>query len=139
MNKLENQAMNETHKPITAHATVAQLPDRRNKRRVKISQPVRVRPSEPHGQQFDEVLVTINVCRDGLYFATREKTYQVGTRLFITFPYSDDPTAVNLEYLGRVVRVDKLPRGQFGIAVHLAMSVNLKSDTKDYRYLPSLA
>lgn len=135
----QREAMSEAPKPITTHATVTKLPDRRNKRRVRISQPVRVRPSEPYGQQFDEVLVTINVCRDGLYFATREKTYEAGTRLFITFPYSDEPGAVNLEYLGRVVRVDKLPRGQFGIAVHLSMSVNLKSDTKQYRYLPSLA
>ncbi len=127
-------------KPSTtiAPATVARLPDRRIKRRVRISQPVRVRPSEPHGLQFDEVLVTINVCRNGLYFATREKSYAAGQRVFITFPYSDDPCAVNLEYLGQVVRVDKLPRGQFGVAVQLLMSVNLQSNSGDYRYLPSL-
>jgi len=120
---------------LTARATVVQLPNRRVKRRVKISQPLRVRPSEPHGRQFDEVLVTINVCRDGLYFATRENNYEPGRRVFITFPYSNDPCAVNLEYIGRIVRVDKLPRGQFGVAVQLLLSVNLQSDFKDYRYL----
>jgi len=123
---------------LTTVATVAKLPDRRNKRRVKLAQPLRVRPSEPHGTQFDEVLVTINICRNGLYFATLEKTYSPGQRLFITFPYSGEPGAVNLEYIGRVVRVDKLPRGQSGIAVQLVMTVNLQSETKDYRYLPSL-
>lgn len=130
----------EADKPstVTARATVAQLPDRRDKRRVKLAQPLRVRPSEPHGLQFDEVLVTINICRNGIYFATLEKDYKPGMRLFITFPYSGEPGAVNLEYIGRVVRVDNLPRGQNGVAVQLLMTVNLKSETKDYRYLPSL-
>lgn len=121
-----------------APATVAQLPNRRSKRRVRITQPMRVRNSEPHGQQFDEVLVTINVCKDGLYFATRQATYHPGQRVFVTFPFSEEAGAMNLEYLGRVVRIDKLPRGQFGVAVHLLMTVNLQSDTKNYRYLPSL-
>lgn len=123
--------------PSGTAATVVQLPNRRNRRRVRVTQPLRVRPSEPGARQFDEVLVTTNVCKDGLYFATRLTTYEPGQRVFVTFPFSEEPGAMNLEYLGRVVRIDKLERGQFGIAVHLTMSVNLQSDTKNYRYLRS--
>lgn len=110
------------------HATVVQLPeaDRRGKRRARIAQPVRVRPSEPFDNQFDEVKATINVCRNGVYFSTERDSYTKGLRLFITFPYHNDPSAINLEYIGKVVRVDALPNGKFGVAVHLLMTVNLK-------------
>lgn len=114
-------------------ATVAALPDteRRHKRRAKVAQPVRVRPSEPRDNDFDEVRVTLNVCRDGLYFATQRDSYFKGLRLFITFPYQDHPGAINLEYIGKVVRVDRLADGRHGVAIHLLMSFNLKSqDTR---------
>jgi hypothetical protein len=46
-------------------------------------------------------------------------------RLFVTFPHSDAPGAVNMEYIGRVVRIDPLPRNRLGVAVQLVMSMNL--------------
>jgi hypothetical protein len=46
-------------------------------------------------------------------------------RLFVSFPYSDAPGAMNMEYIGRVVRIDTLPRDRFGIAVQLVMTMNL--------------
>ena len=98
--------------------------DRRNKRRAQISQKLRIRPSEP-AQNFDEVLVTINACRDGVYFATERQDYRKDMRLFVSFPYSEAPGAMNMEYIGRVVRIDTLPRNRFGIAVHLVMTMNL--------------
>ena len=107
-------------------ATVAQLPDRRVKRRASISQPVRARPSEPIANGFDEVRGTINVCRDGLYFDTELDTYKPGMRLFITFPFYADHNAINLEYIGRVVRLDPRPDGRVGVAVHLLMTCNLQ-------------
>jgi hypothetical protein len=111
----------------TRKATVAPLPDseRRSKRRAKIAQPVRVRPSEPSEKQLDEVLVTLNVCRNGLYFATDRDSYYKRMRLFITFPYSAAPGAINLEYIGQVVRIDPLAGGRWGIAVQLVVSINL--------------
>jgi hypothetical protein len=98
--------------------------DRRNKRRAQITQKLRVRPSEP-AQNFDEVLSTINACRDGVYFATERKDYRKDMRLFVSFPYSEAPGAMNMEYIGRVVRIDALPRDRFGIAVQLVMTMNL--------------
>lgn len=105
---------------------VAALPDRRGKRRTRISQPVRVRPSEPIVNDFDEVRATINVCRNGLYFDTGRNSYKVGMRLFITFPFHQDVQAINLEYIGRVVRIDTLRDGRFAVAVHLLMTCNLQ-------------
>lgn len=93
--------------------------DRRNKRRVKMSQQVRVRPSDPIGAGFEEVQATINVSRDGLYFPTMLSSYRVGMQVLVTFPYSEMPGAINLEYVGYVVRVDKLTHGRWAIAVHL--------------------
>ncbi len=120
---------------MTVAATVSALhSDRRIKRRVKLAQPVRVRPSEP-GFQFDEVRATINVCRDGIYFSTDEKYYEKGMRVFVTLPYSDAPDAINLEYIGEVVRVDKLTHGQFGVAVHLKVTVNVLSDHGSFRHM----
>ncbi|MBI3406024.1 MAG: hypothetical protein HY046_11265 [Acidobacteria bacterium] len=112
-------------------ATVVALPDseRRNKGRAKLAQPIRVRPSEPSGHNFDEVLVSLNVCRDGVYFPTEQETYYKGMRVFITFPYNEGPGAINMEYIGEVVRIDQLSHGRKGIAVHLKMKVNLGSHT----------
>jgi hypothetical protein len=115
----------------TLRATVTPLPpatdERRRKRRARVAQPVRVRPSEPIANDFDEVRATLNVCRDGIYFDTERDTYSKGMRLFITFPYHRDPNAINLEYIGQVVRLDRLPDGRQGVAVHLLMTINLKA------------
>lgn len=126
-----------TQPGVTVTATVSALhSDRRIKRRVKIAQAVRVRPSEP-GFHFDEVRATINVCRDGVYFATDEKYYTKGMRVFVTMPYSDAPGAINLEYIGEVVRVDKLTHNQWGVAVHLKMTVNAVSNQGAFRHMSS--
>ena len=108
--------------------------ERRNKRRVRVEQPVRVRPSEPIGAGFDEVLATMNVCRDGIYFPTTLTTYRKGLRVFVTFPYSEMPGAINLEYIGEVVRMDKLTHGRWGVAVHLKSTMNSVS-SQGYRHV----
>jgi hypothetical protein len=99
--------------------------ERRGKGRAKLVQKLRVRPSEPRGIDFDEVVETTNVCRTGVYFLTRRASYQKEMRLFVTYPYSTEHGAINQEYLGRVVRIDQLPDGQRGIAIHLQMKINL--------------
>lgn len=100
--------------------------DRRRKRRARMVQPVRVRPSEPISNDFDDVLGTINVCRDGIYFPTTRDTYKKGMRLFVTFPFRGH-SEMNPEYIGQVVRIDQLPDGKLGIAVHLLHTINLKT------------
>ncbi len=108
--------------------------ERRNKRRVKVAQPVRVRPSDPKDGDFDEVQASINVCRDGVYFPTLLKAYKVGLRLFITLPYSEMPGSINLDYIGEVVRIDKLTHGRLGVAVHLKSTMNTVS-SGGYRHV----
>jgi hypothetical protein len=99
--------------------------ERRGKGRAKLARKVRVRPSEPHGEDFDEVVETLNVCRTGIYFASSRASYKKELRLFVTYPYDTEHGAINQEYLGRVVRIDELPDGRRGIAVHLQMKLNL--------------
>lgn len=120
--------------PKTTPRTGTPESERRNKRRVRVEQQVRVRPSEPTGTGFDEVLATMNVCRDGIYFPTALTLYRKGLRVFVTFPYSEMPGAINLEYIGEVVRVDKLTHGRWGVAVHLKSTMNTVGN-QGYRHV----
>ena len=61
----------------------AQLAEKRLSRRAKISRPLRVRPSDPDVEHFEELLVSVNVSKQGIYFHTRRTDYQEGMRLFI--------------------------------------------------------
>jgi hypothetical protein len=99
--------------------------DNRRSRRAKIAKPVRVRPSEPRDDHFEDVPISVNASREGIYFVTRLHSYYPGMRVFVTFPYSSPHDPMNCEYVAQVVRVDKLEGGKSGIAVHLKMSVNL--------------
>jgi hypothetical protein len=96
-------------------------PERRRRARLKLPQVVRVRPSDVHRQDFDEILPTLNAARESVYFASKNASYVEGMRVFITFPYSDAPGSLNRESLGKVVRVDDLGRGRRGIAIEILM------------------
>jgi hypothetical protein len=89
-----------------------------------VARPLRVRPSDPRDQHFDEVVTSVNVSREGIYFLTRRASYYTGMRLFVTFPYSSPHDPMNCEYVGQVVRTEKLPNNKFGVAVHLSLSLN---------------
>src|SRR5271163_1898423 len=83
----------------------ADYPQKRRSRRVKMSRPVRVRPSEPRDDHFEDRIVSINVSKEGIYFHTRKAGYYKGMRVFVTFPYAaNDP--MNCEYVAEVVAVD---------------------------------
>lgn len=97
-------------------------PERRRRARLKLPQVVRVRPSDAH-LHFDEILPTLNATRDSVYFASKNVSYAEGMRVFITYPYSDRPGALNRESLGQVLRVDDLGQGRRGIAVAILMPV----------------
>jgi hypothetical protein len=99
--------------------------ERRRKGRLKVPRVVRVRPSEPGITDFDEVLPTKNAALDSVYFISKNPRYKEGLRLFITFPYSDAPGAINQESLGKVVRVEELDHGRRGIAVQILMHLYL--------------
>jgi hypothetical protein len=99
--------------------------ERRRKGRLKVPRVVRVRPSVPGLSDFDEILPTLNAAANSVYFASKNRRYQEGMRVFITYPYSEEPGAINRESLGKVVRIDELDHGRRGIAVEILMSVYL--------------
>jgi len=95
--------------------------ERRASRRCKFTQLMRIRPSDPQRTHFDDMRGTISVSRTGVYFQTSETGYEVGMRLFLVMPYSQDPGSTNREYLAEVVRKDPLPNGLTGIGVKLLL------------------
>ena len=103
-------------------------PERRTKLRLKLPQVVRVRPSEPHLYEFDEILSTLNAARDSAYFVSQNDLYEEGMRLFVTFPYSKAPGSINRDFVAKVVRIDDLGKGRRGIAIQILMPL---SDTSE--------
>lgn len=103
-----------------------QASEKRRSRRAKITRPVRVRPSEPRDDHFEDVPISVNASKDGLYFISRAKSYYPGMRVFVTFPYSSPHDPMNCEYVGQVVRIEKIDSEKTGVAVHLQMSVNFE-------------
>jgi hypothetical protein len=95
--------------------------ERRGSRRCKFTQLMRIRPSDPQRAHFDDMRGTISVSRTGVYFQTSEAGYEIGMRLFLIMPYSNDPGSTNREYLAEVVRKDPLPNGLTGIGVKLLL------------------
>ncbi len=102
-------------KPISAPTMRSASPERRGSRRCKITQLMRIRPSDPEKQPFEDLRGTVSVSRSGIYFHTTELGYEVGMRLFVTMPYSYNPSSMSREYLAEVVRKDALPNGMTGI------------------------
>ena len=97
---------------------------KRRSRRVSIARPVRVRPSEPRDNHFEDLPVSVNASKEGIYFTSRRDSYYLGMRVFVTFPFSSAHDPMNCEYIAQVVRVEKLPNGKSGVAIHLQMTVN---------------
>ncbi|HKM83469.1 MAG TPA: PilZ domain-containing protein [Candidatus Acidoferrum sp.] len=98
--------------------------ERRRSRRIRIGQPLKVRPSDPHDVPFEETATTKNVSRDGIYFLSKNQTYRAGMRVFVTLPYHFPRDPHDVEYLGQVARIEILPDGNFGIGVQLLSSIN---------------
>lgn len=96
--------------------------DRRRTERVAVSLPVHVCSSDGEIDKFEEVSTTLNASRDGLYFSSDIQSYKPGMSLVVTFPFSHAPER-NVYFFGKVVRIDKLPEGRFGIAVELMMTI----------------
>ena len=99
-------------------------PDKRVGRRAKIARPVRVRPSDPRDDHFEDLPVSVNASKEGIYFTSRRKSYYKGMRVFVTFPFSSPHDPMNCEYVAEVVRVEELPNGKMGVAVQLKMTMN---------------
>jgi hypothetical protein len=78
--------------------------ERRSSRRCKITQLMRIRPSDPEKEHFDDMRGT----------------------LFVTMPYTQDLAAMTREYLAEVVRKDELPTGLTGIGIKILMEMGLQ-------------
>src|ERR1700758_1026766 len=102
----------------------SQFPHKRQFRRAKIAKPLRVRPSEPRDEHFEDLPVSVNASKEGIYFHTRRNNYYKGMRVFVTFPYTSQHDPMNCEYVAEVVRVEELPNNRYGVALHLLMSMN---------------
>ena len=101
-----------------------QYPEKRKCRRAKIVKPLRVRPSEPREEHFEDLPVSANASKEGIYFHTRRSNYYKGMRVFVTFPFGSANDPMNCEYVAEVVRVEPLANGRFGVALHLIMTMN---------------
>jgi len=104
--------------------------DLRRARRAKLTRPMRVRPSEPRDDHFEDLPNSVNASKHGIYFISKLSGYYKGMRVFVTFPYTSAHDPMNSEYLAEVVRIDMLANKKFGVAVDLKMSVNMSSNSK---------
>ncbi len=104
-----------------------QYSEQRRSRRAKIAKPLRVRPSEPRDEHFEDMPISVNASKEGIYFITRKPNYYKGMRVFVTFPFSSAHDPMNCEYVAEVVRVETHTNGKFGVALHLLMTVNYSS------------
>jgi hypothetical protein len=100
--------------------------ERRGMRRCKITQLMRIRPSDPNKEHFEDMRGSVSVSRSGVFFQSSESGYEVGMRLFVTMPYSQDPASMAREYLAEVVRRDALPTGMFGIGIKILMEMGIQ-------------
>ncbi len=102
----------------SAGADAVRGKERRRNRRVRVGQTVRVRPVDP--AYPEEVRKTANVSREGLYFITPTQHYFLGMHVHATVGYREgDP--LNREELAEVVRLDKLPNGEYGVALRILL------------------
>ncbi|HXY01588.1 MAG TPA: PilZ domain-containing protein [Candidatus Limnocylindrales bacterium] len=100
--------------------------ERRGSRRCKFTQLMRIRPSDPEHEPFDDIRGTMSVSRTGVYFQSSEKGYEVGMRLFVSMPYSKEPAAMTREYLAEVVRREPQPNGLYGVGFKILMEIGLQ-------------
>jgi hypothetical protein len=98
-------------------------PEKRINPRAKLSRMLRVRPSEGDANPFEELPISTNVSKRGIYFHTNLQNYRVGMRLFVTYPFTFVNDPMKSEYLAQVVRVEPLADNRFGIAIRLLMKI----------------
>jgi len=107
--------------------------ERRASRRCKITQVMRIRPSDPDKKYFDDLRGTVSVSRSGIYFHTTELGYEVGQRLFVTMPHPAYRSTMGREYLAEVVRKDVLQNGMIGIGFKTLMEM---TEQRGYTFDP---
>lgn len=123
--------MNDSNSKLIENPVVeVPVSELRRARRAKISRQVRVRPSDPRDNHFEDLPVSANASKHGIYFVSRLSNYYKGMRVFVTFPFTSAHDPMNCEYLAEVVRVESLPKNRFGVAVDLKMTLNMNATSK---------
>jgi hypothetical protein len=117
-------------KTVESPAVEIPVSELRRARRAKINKQVRVRPSEPRDDHFEDLPISANASKHGIYFVSKQANYYKGMRVFVTFPYTSAHDPMNCEYLAEVVRIETLPKNRFGVAVDLKMTLNMNSSAK---------
>jgi hypothetical protein len=97
-------------------ARAARAIERRRSRRVKVAIPARIRPYYESEQISEELLTATNLSRDGFYFVSRHPAYRTDMNLYVACPAGHSQTVADAEG-ARVVRVDSLGKGEWGVAV----------------------
>jgi hypothetical protein len=111
MNELQQRIFSQE-----AQDSLAGQPDRRRESRTRSARPVYVRSADPDDARFEEVRTMTDFSRTGFYFVTaRIESYRKGMQLYVIPALG----CFNFEYLGEVVRIERLPFGEYGIAVQL--------------------
>jgi hypothetical protein len=87
---------------------------------------MRIRGTDPKDTGLEEINVTKNVSREGIYFVSAGARYQEGMRLYVTVPHHNPRDPQDREYLAQVVRVEKLGEGRNGIGVQFLAEVKPK-------------
>jgi|SRR5277367_1261553 len=105
-------------------------PECRRSRRVRMSQTLRVRPSNLKDGQFEEMGKTKDVSQAGVCFTTNLDVYYEGMRVFVTVPYHHPNSKQNYNYLGQVARVEKLGNSQKEIAIRFLSSESKSSSVE---------
>ena len=93
-----------------------EITERRRQPRTDLSQVVRIRRFDPSWPP--EYCTTLNVSRDGLYFATSEGHYAPGINVYVTSDFRPN-SSINYAMAGVVVRVEKLEDDKWGVAIHI--------------------
>jgi hypothetical protein len=90
--------------------------ERRRSRRVKTAQSVRVQPLEKEDGSFSDVTPALDAARDGIAIASKLPVYYLGMKVRVTYPYT---AAVRANYIGKVVRIQRLDDNFQRISIHL--------------------
>jgi hypothetical protein len=90
--------------------------ERRRAPRVKLTQPIRVRPLD--SRYSEEVCNTENVSKIGLYFKTSLGHYYEGMNVCVARNFqAGDP--IHREETAKVARVERLSDGRWGVAIRV--------------------
>jgi PilZ domain len=100
--------------------------EKRKSRRIRIGQPLKIRPTDPKDAEFQETSTTKNVSREGIYFISQIANFREGMRVFVVLPHHSPEEPQDREYLGQVVRMEKLSDEKWGVAVQLLSEVRAK-------------